>query len=75
MENLEASFQNYLTAKGYNAATVIVDNKMGGIATFISQVPSLADFSYVKRLDDGTYWARLTTQDFQNESITGGLFE
>lgn len=75
MENLETSFQNYLTAKGYNAVTVIVDNKMGGIAKFTNQVPSLADFSYVKRLDNGTYWARLTTEDFVNESITGGLFK
>ena len=74
MENLEIAFSNYLEAKGYNAETKLVDVKMGGIATFVSQIPSLADFTYVKRLDDGSFWARLSTADFENETITVGLF-
>jgi hypothetical protein len=69
----EMLFRFYLTNKGYKADSITI-TKTGSEMIISSKVPSLSDFTQVKRIDFETYWARLSKTDYQNERITNNLY-
>jgi hypothetical protein len=53
----------------------ITENHSGMEAVLSSSTkPKLENFTQVLLNSDGTWWVRLSKQDYFNESITGGFF-